>query len=94
MHAFRRARFKEVVELITKINLLLSRKQDRLDSGHSNWKIAFDNVVRETDLEQLRKHIMRAEEAIYLNTQEQVNSPNDAESEAMKEAILVLGRFR
>ncbi len=35
---------------------------------------------------------MRAEEAIYLNTQEQFDSPNDAESEAMKEAIFVLGR--
>jgi hypothetical protein len=67
------------------------QKQDRLDSGHSSdWKSAFDAAVHETNLAQLRKHVMSAEEAIYLRMQEQVNAPNDAELQAMQEAILVL----
>jgi hypothetical protein len=80
------------MELITEINLLPSQKQDRLDSGHSSpdWKSAFDAAVRETNLAQLRKHVMSAEEAIYLRMQEQVNASNDAELQAMQQAILVL----
>jgi hypothetical protein len=82
---------KKFTGIDTEINPLPSRKQDRLDSGHSfGWKSAFDAAVRETNLAQLRKHVMSAEEAIYLRMQEQVNAPNDAELQAMQEAILVL----
>jgi len=68
--------------------ILLYQKQDRFDSHSSNWKSAFDAAVCETDLEQLRKYVMRAEEAIYLRMQQL--APNDAELQAMQEAILVL----
>ena len=60
------------------------------DSHSSDWKSAFDAAVRETDLEQLRKHVMTAEEKIYLRMQEQVDPPNNEELEAMQEAICVL----
>ena len=80
---------KKFTGIDTEINPLPSRKQDRLDSGHSSgWKSAFDAAVRETDLERLRKHVLSAEEKIYLRMQEL--TPNHAELQAMQEAILVL----
>ena len=66
----------------------MSQKPGLRESQSSDWKSAFDAAVREADLERLRKHVLSAEEKIYLRMQEL--TPNHAELQAMQEAILVL----